>query len=130
MLPEVEDAHLTCKIEWEAGIGRHFVSGTLHSGREYEVPLDLDMEAVFNDTQGAWLSSIELARELKKAAQAFRVAIALEGTQPARTDWKANAGIDPDRVYGLSDNTLQAIRVHQQAAFNRDDFPKLNSIRI
>ncbi len=85
MIPEARDVRVVGRVEWDDesnGIVRYFVAGTLPTGREYEVRMSrLDMKAVYRDSKGAWLDSIELARELQKAAQAFRVAIALEGNR-------------------------------------------------
>lgn len=87
MLPEIADASLVKKVERD-GTGwkiDYSVAGHLPSGREYQVPVSLDIANIYYDSKGAWLNSIELARELKKAAQAFRVAIALDGEPEKRT---------------------------------------------
>ena len=58
------------------------VRGDLPSGCEYEVPIDVNLKGIYYDEGGAWINSSELARELKKAVRAFKVAIALEGSMP------------------------------------------------
>lgn len=57
----------------------------LPSGSMSEVPLDL------SDGRAAWLNNGELLREVDKAVQAFRVAIALTG-EPQRRRENPSAG--------------------------------------
>jgi len=85
MMPnEVHDARLNTQygpdIVDGLGAPRLVVKGTLPSGMEWEVPLDLDMKAIYYAEEGAWLASTELARELQKAAQSFRAMVALDAS--------------------------------------------------
>lgn len=82
MMPDINNPRLIGKTVWDTdynGEVRYFVTGILPNGQQYEVPLTLDVKAIYRNEQGAWLNSIELARELQKAARAFAVAVALSG---------------------------------------------------
>lgn len=83
MLPSgVSKAKIEIRPEWigQIGVSKLMATGLLPSGMPYEVPLDVDMQALHHDNMRAWLNSIELARELRKAAHAFKVMVALEGS--------------------------------------------------
>jgi hypothetical protein len=126
---------------FNASLDKYVVRGDLPSGREYEVPIDVNLNGIYYDDAGAWVNSTELARELKKAVRAFKVAVALDGPI-AHDDSMREAGrncprcqerkgasirvVDPG-VYGFSGATgvvkvpfgikdLATIEAHQKEA--------------
>lgn len=59
---------------------RFNATGNLPSGRTYRVLLELSMEPLHRMCEASWLDSDELHNELNKVAQAFNVAVALDGS--------------------------------------------------
>ncbi len=112
-LPGVEDLRVDARVKWDGGVGSmdgFVVKGKLPSGMLWEVPLDIDVSTVYRGEGGAWLSSIEAAREARKAVRSFRAMVALDGERPriARArGWLEHTGIDPDKVYGLDLSMLE-----------------------
>lgn len=102
-LPEIQDG---------ASNPRWVVKGTLPSGVDWQFPLDLDMQAVYYAEDGAWLASTELARELRKACDAFKAMVALDRSVSPLTlgpEWVSNVNIPEDRVYGIDMNAVRKI---------------------
>lgn len=115
MMPnEVSNGHLDILPEIQSGAvsTRLVVKGTLPSGVDWQFPLDLDMQAIYYAEDGAWLTSTELARELRKACDAFKAMVALDRSVSPLTlgpEWVSNVNIPEDRVYGIDMNAVRKI---------------------
>lgn len=107
-LPDVENLRVEVDVKWDGGIGTmdgFVVKGKLPSGTLWEVPLGIDIGYIYNNEQGAWLSSAEAAREVKKAVQSFRAMMALEGERKPRR----NSNHHPS-LFGSSDSFKHVLR--------------------
>lgn len=95
-LPEIKNLRFAGKVEWEGHDGevKFHISGTLPSGRSYDIPVDFDPVQIAYSPSG-WLNSAEFKEALDRVVAAFKVAIALEGqdVEPRRFGSRKGFGV-------------------------------------